>query len=107
MNNDKFIFKAAKALGDRNRLLILREIARQGSLTVTQAQHLTNLAQPSISHHVKLLTESELIDANKTGRTVNLSLNQEKMSWFIDFFALLGKTETLGPEPIASRVASN
>lgn len=89
MNNDKFIAKAAKAIGDGNRLRILREIASKGSITATQAQQLTNLAQPSVSHHIKLLTNSELVDAHKSGRTVNLMLNQEKMEEFVAFFGRL------------------
>lgn len=83
---DKFVARAAKALGDRNRLLILREIAKQGSINCTQAQQLTKLAQPSVSHHIKLLTNSELVDTEKKGREVNLTLNQQKMSELLDVF---------------------
>ncbi|MES2732230.1 MAG: metalloregulator ArsR/SmtB family transcription factor [Bacteroidota bacterium] len=86
MENAKFIAKAAKALGDRHRLMIIREITKQGSLTITQVLQLSNLAQPSISHHVKQLTECELVDANKTGRTVHLTLNREKMDEFTAWF---------------------
>ncbi|MES2731545.1 MAG: metalloregulator ArsR/SmtB family transcription factor [Bacteroidota bacterium] len=86
MDNAKFIAKAAKALGDRHRLNILREIAKQGSITITEAIALSTLAQPSISHHVKLLTDSELVEANKNGRTVHLSINKEKMQEFTNWF---------------------
>jgi ArsR family transcriptional regulator, arsenate/arsenite/antimonite-responsive transcriptional repressor len=86
MMDEKFIAKAAKAVGDRNRLRILQEIARRGRITCAQAQHLTSLAQPSISHHIKLLTESGLVESEKTGRTVNLSLNKSKLDEFLAFF---------------------
>ncbi|MES2731589.1 MAG: metalloregulator ArsR/SmtB family transcription factor [Bacteroidota bacterium] len=86
MENAKFIAKAAKALGDRNRLLILREIASQGSLTCTEATQLTRLAQPSVSHHIKQLTESGLVDIEKKGRTVHLMINKDKMAEFVACF---------------------
>ncbi|MBC7923158.1 MAG: helix-turn-helix transcriptional regulator [Ferruginibacter sp.] len=84
--DEKFIAKAAKAVGDRNRLRILQEIARQGRITCAEAQRLTSLAQPSISHHIKLLTESGLVESEKTGRTVNLFLNKGKVDEFVSFF---------------------
>lgn len=86
LTNEKFIANAAKALGDKNRLTILQNIARRGSLTITEVQQLTKLAQPSISYHIKLLLDSELVVATKTGRTVNLSLSQEKINLFREFF---------------------
>jgi len=82
VNNDKFIAKAAKALGDRYRLRIFQEICRLGSINCTQAQQLTNLAQPSISHHVRTLVSAELVDTDKRGREVNLMVNQEKIKEF-------------------------
>jgi ArsR family transcriptional regulator, arsenate/arsenite/antimonite-responsive transcriptional repressor len=98
MNNEKFIAKAAKALGDRNRLLILREIARQGSINCTQAQQLTNLAQPSVSHHIRQLTDAELVDTEKRGREVNLILNHDKMDEFLSAFGTLKvKTDLAQP----------
>jgi ArsR family transcriptional regulator, arsenate/arsenite/antimonite-responsive transcriptional repressor len=90
--NEKFIAKAAKALGDRHRLIILQEIARQGSINCTQAQQLTNLAQPSISHHIRQLVNSELIDTDKKGREVNLIINQPKMD---EFLSTLGTMKAL------------
>ncbi|MES2731827.1 MAG: metalloregulator ArsR/SmtB family transcription factor [Bacteroidota bacterium] len=90
MENAKFIAKVAKALGDRHRLVILHEIFLKGSVTITQAQELSNLAQPSVSHHIKQLTECGLVDASKIGRVVHLQLNRKKMDEFIAWF---GKKE--------------
>jgi ArsR family transcriptional regulator len=100
---DKFVARAAKALGDKNRLLILREIARQGSINCTQAQQLTNLAQPSVSHHIKLLTGSELVDTEKKGREVNLTLNQKKLNEFLEAF---GDISSLANENSGTRARS-
>ncbi len=86
MDNAKFIARAATALGDRQRLIILQEIANKGSINITQALQLTNLLQPSISYHIKQLTECELVEANKIGRTIHLSINKQKMEEFTAWF---------------------
>jgi ArsR family transcriptional regulator len=101
LNNDKFIAKAAKALGDRYRLRIFQEICRLGSINCTQAQQLTNLAQPSISHHVRTLVSAELVDTDKRGREVNLMVNHEKMK---EFFSGINQ---IASEPEGSQMHTN
>ena len=92
-NNAKFIAKAAKALGDRYRLRIFQEISRLGSINCTQAQQLTNLAQPTVSHHIRTLVSSELVDTDKKGREVNLVINQEKMKEFFSVMNEMGSAQ--------------
>lgn len=94
-NNTKFIAKAAKALGDRYRLRIFQEISRLGSINCTQAQQLTNLAQPTVSHHIRTLVSSELVDTDKRGREVNLVINQEKMR---EFFSVMNEMSSAQQE---------
>jgi ArsR family transcriptional regulator len=72
----KQIEKISKALGDSNRLKILHYIAGKGGCG--ECSGLTNvvgLAQPSISHHVKILVEAGLIDGEKEGRNYSYHLN--------------------------------
>jgi ArsR family transcriptional regulator len=83
IKNINFVAKAAKALGETHRLLIFKEITRRGSINCTQAQQLTNLAQPSVSHHIRTLVNSGLVDTEKIGREVNLVVNEEKMAEFL------------------------
>ena len=83
IKNLNFVAKAAKALGEKHRLLIFQEITRKGRINCTQAQQLTNLAQPSISHHIRTLVNSELVDTEKIGREVNLVVNEEKVAEFL------------------------
>jgi DNA-binding transcriptional ArsR family regulator len=75
LHDDRFIAKAAKALGDPHRIRILREILQQGSINCTQAQHLSNLTQPNISYHIRTLVNSQLVDTDKRGREVYLVIN--------------------------------
>ena len=84
---DRFVEKATGAIADKYRLSILMELSRRGTLTSTDVQELTGLSQPCVSHHVKLLTESGLVNAQKEGRNLNLTLNKtslQQLSGFLE-----------------------
>lgn len=86
----KQLEKTAKALGDQNRLKILHLIARQGGTGACSAvQECLNLAQPSVSHHVKILIEAGLIQAEKEGRTHKYTLNRKALQLFDEELGLL------------------
>lgn len=88
-NDMKFIEKAMNAIADPCRLSILEEISRKGQLCCGDVQGLTGLSQPTCSHHIKLLSESELIECRKEGRNHYFTLNREnfrKVSLFFDKF---------------------
>ena len=73
----KQIEKISKALADTNRLRILLDMsAQEGSIQCSRIMSITKLAQPSVSHHVKTLIESGLIEAEKEGRNHSYNLNQ-------------------------------
>ncbi len=87
----KAVEKIAKALSDRNRLLILQKIAQQKCVGCTQMQDIVSLAQPTLSHHVKVLVDAGLVDSQKDGRNLNLYLNKEKVQELIDFLSELNQ----------------
>lgn len=73
----KQVEKISKALADINRLKIIKYIQEhKGRLECTSIVSLLNLAQPSISHHIKKLVEAELIEPHKEGRFYFYSLNK-------------------------------
>jgi len=75
--NIKQLERISKALGDANRLRILQAIqAQKGKLECTTIVSTLDLAQPSISHHIKKLLDAELIEAHKEGRFYSYTLNQ-------------------------------
>ncbi|GAB3982397.1 metalloregulator ArsR/SmtB family transcription factor [Spirosoma terrae] len=86
---NRFVEKATGAISDKYRLAILLELSRKGSLTSTDVQELTGLSQPCVSHHVKLLTDSGLVDSKKEGRNVHLSLNKTCIQQLSDFIEKL------------------
>lgn len=79
----KQLEKIAKALGDINRLKILRLIAQHGGTGACSAvQECLNLAQPSVSHHIKILIEAGLLEAEKEGRNYRYTLNRGTLQFF-------------------------
>ncbi|CCH55928.1 transcriptional regulator, ArsR family [Fibrisoma limi BUZ 3] len=81
----RFVEKATNAIADKYRLSILMELSRKGSLTSTDIQEMTGLSQPCVSHHVKLLTDSGLVNAQKEGRNLHLTLNKESLQQLSGF----------------------
>ena len=73
------IVKIVKALAHRSRLRMLEEIARRGKVTCTEVGEIFDLAQPTISHHLRLLIDAGLVYAEKDGRYSNLTVNKEAL----------------------------
>ncbi|MDN3595080.1 ArsR/SmtB family transcription factor [Zunongwangia endophytica] len=85
--NLKEVEKIAKALSDRNRLLIMKAIQKnEGKLDCSAIVDSLDLSQPSISHHIKRLVEADLIIPYKEGRFYFYSLNQNILN---DYLATL------------------
>lgn len=85
----RFIEKAMNAIADPCRLSILQEISRKGEMCCGDVQQLTGLSQPTCSHHIKLLSDSELVDCRKEGRNHFFTLNKnnfKKVSSFLERF---------------------
>lgn len=90
--NSKQAEKISKALADPNRLLILKEIKKQKNcLYCVDLGDIVDLAQPSIAHHLKLLTDSDLIIPQKEGRNVMYTLNNDVLDEYINFLEALKK----------------
>jgi len=86
----KAIEKISKALGDKNRLSILLHITKQGGCAPCAEIHdIIDLTQPSVSHHVKILTEAGLIDAEKEGRNFKYTLNVKVLEQYLKFLEKL------------------
>ncbi|WP_246343755.1 ArsR/SmtB family transcription factor [Adhaeribacter radiodurans] len=84
MENLKNLEKTAKALSDINRLKILELLASQGGTgPCSSIQDCLNLAQPSVSHHLKILQEAGLIRAEKAGRQYTYTLQPTVFKNFI------------------------
>jgi ArsR family transcriptional regulator len=83
------IAKVAKALSDKTRIMILKEIAAKGSISCGDAEKVVDLSQPTVSHHLKILTDAGLLITEKDGRHVIISVNKKT---FEEFHLMISET---------------
>lgn len=87
----KDIERISKALADPTRLTILQAVRKSGCMQCADIREMIDLAQPSISHHLKQLTDSGLLITQKEGRNVRYSIDNEVLNAYTDFLMGLGK----------------
>ncbi len=72
--------KLFKALGDETRLAIIRQLQEQGEVCACDFMACCDLAQPTVSHHLKVLRQAGLVKTEKRGLWVYYTLNSEKLN---------------------------
>lgn len=82
-----------KALGDSNRLQII-EMLSTGEKCACKMIDKFEITQPTLSHHMKILRECELVDVRKEGKWMHYSLNCETLSAFRDYINKLACDES-------------
>ncbi len=75
----KAFTKVMKALSDPNRVKIIK-LLQQKSMCVCELRAALQIAQPSVSKHLKILEEADLVDYQKDGLWVNYYLTDGKKS---------------------------
>ena len=75
----KSFTKVMKALSDPNRVKIIK-LLQQKSMCVCELRAALEIAQPSVSKHLKILEEANLVDYQKDGLWVNYYLTDGKNS---------------------------
>lgn len=78
MTNDKFV-KISKALSDSTRLKILQIISKTGTICACKILEELDISQGTLSHHMKILTELELISVEKDGKWCKYTLIRENI----------------------------
>jgi len=77
-----------KALNDPTRREIL-ELLKEKELTAGEIAEQFNMSWPSISHHLDLLKQAKLVEAEKEGQYIYYSLNttvvDEILKWVMQF----------------------
>ncbi len=77
-----------KALADENRLAIMR-ILQNGERCACVLLEEMNVSQPTLSHHMRILCDSGLVNARKEGKWMYYSISKEGVESFmkmIDFY---------------------
>ena len=65
-----------KALGDSNRLMIM-DLIKDGELSAGQILEEIKMGQSTLSHHMKILCDSGIVNARKESRWVYYSINKQ------------------------------
>ena len=98
--------KLTRALSEPNRVKILK-LLQQRPMFVSELQYALEIAQPTVSKHLKVLEEAGLIAFLKHGRWVRYHLTEDAMSpyaasilgnlkhWFDKDFEVIQLYETL------------
>lgn len=69
----------AKAIADETRQQIMRLCCCR-QLSVSEIVKQMGVTQPTVSHHLRILRDVELVKAERRGKEIYYTLNQEKMA---------------------------
>jgi ArsR family transcriptional regulator len=83
-----------KALGDETRLRILTMLT-QGSMCTCNILEAFHFTQPTLSYHMKQLTDSGLVNAKKNGKFVRYTINSERMQLLLEFITTVNEINDL------------
>lgn len=69
-----------KALADETRLKIINMLTESEELCACKILENFNITQPTLSYHMKILTDSGLVLGNKEGSWMKYTLNSERIT---------------------------
>ena len=69
-----------RALGDETRLAIVRQLRDEEEVCACDFLACCDLAQPTVSHHLAVLREADLVHTRREGKQVFYSLNQDAVA---------------------------
>ena len=84
MNENEKNARIFKAFCDANRLTILG-LLQSGEKCACKLLEELNIGQPTLSHHMKILTDSKIVNVRKDGKWSHYSLSREGIQFAIDY----------------------
>jgi DNA-binding transcriptional ArsR family regulator len=85
-------------LSDYNRLSIVRSIC-DNECSVGEIVATTQLSQPLVSHHLKVLKQNDFLQTKRKGPFIFYSLKDSKILYAIDLFLEIFKDSDMNIEP--------
>ena len=96
-----------KAFNDPTRREIL-ELLKNGDMTAGDIADQFEMSKPSISHHLDLLKQADLVVSIKQGQfvmySINMTVMDEILAWFVQFKTTVQKEEILIPKVEKTRI---
>lgn len=81
-----------KALGDNTRLRIL-ELLSCGELCACDILESFQITQPTLSYHMKILTDCGLVDSRKEGQWIRYSNNTERIKEIKEYWNIISSAQ--------------
>ena len=82
------VVKIGKALSDENRVKILQMLT-DGEKCGCKLLEAFEITQPTLSHHMKILCDSRLVDARKDGKWSHYSVNRDVVREFGNYISYM------------------
>ena len=88
---DDEVAQIGKALGDPNRLAIYTQIAQNDELFCGEMHAKHAISAPTLSHHLKVLTDLGLITSRKDGLNVYYRAIPEKFAGYLQYLSNISR----------------
>lgn len=89
--------KVFQALADPTRRTIIKKL-NNGEMTAGQIADCFDMSKPSITHHLNILKNADLVQSEKRGQfvvyTLNTTVVQDVIGWFYEFMYRGGNHES-------------
>ncbi|HEX6513114.1 MAG TPA: metalloregulator ArsR/SmtB family transcription factor [Chloroflexota bacterium] len=86
---DRELKLVCRAVGDISRMRIVRELAREAEISVSDLAQRLLLSQPLASWHLRILRRAGLLTTRREGRQVYCSLDRRRLVQFQEALAEL------------------
>lgn len=92
MEKQKYVEKAEifKVLSDSNRLQII-DMLSCGEMCVCKILEKLDITQPTLSHHLKVLSDYGIVTSRKEANWIHYKLNDEKLEELAKFLQFISK----------------
>ncbi|RYZ84814.1 MAG: ArsR family transcriptional regulator [Proteobacteria bacterium] len=87
--DSKDVERISKALSDPHRIRIMQEVKIRGVVPCSDICGMIDLAQPSVSHHLKQLTDAGLLVPQKEGRSIRYTIDTDVIAAYSRFLSTL------------------
>ena len=84
-----------QALADPNRLAIVRKLVQEGEAGAGEFTACCEVAQPTISHHLKVLREAGVVASSRRGTSIRYRLHPDGMRRLAALLGSLVPADTL------------
>ena len=105
-SSDNDISQVLSVMSEPTRIRIIRLISGAGELRSCDLLPEFEITQPTLSHHLNVLLENDVLTSRKDGRCVYFSVNKGTMSLVADLMASIANGSTSKPASKKSSAAA-